>query len=220
MRERTHLHMPANPALPFDVNSFIDQHKATLTAEQIAGINELSKGYLRNDDYQRNMNAMKTQYAAGFDDNKQWAEELKQYEADAQKAMRVMQEVERRYGPVDQFLSTTDPALLRTPSGDLVARKDVEALTNEITTLKTQVATMQKGFESFAEGSYHMIAKMPSYARQFESRYKDDKGNPKPFDGKAFMDFLDENKIGDPDIGFKLFTQAEETEYTKAETDR
>lgn len=190
--------------MAFNIEEFLKKNEATLPKEDL---DEIRRGYLAGSDYQRFMNTTKTDHARRLKEIEEHEAKLLAWETDAQEAMRVRAEIEQRFGPVDRFLATADPRILSTPSGDFVARADVEKL------IAASVSTVEQRFNQMlgqvAEGAIQLSDKMPRFQRDFERRYGRD------FDGGAFRTFINDNNIADLDLGYKLFTSEDERKFTE-----
>jgi hypothetical protein len=194
--------------LPFDVKAFKEKYAATIPADDLAKIDELSSGYLRGDDYQRNMNRLKSDYGAKEAELDAHERKLSAWEADHIRLTELKDQLEQRLGvPLDQLARTGDPAILRAPSGDLVSKQAVEALQAELANTRTELQSQKDTVGQFAVGMLNLTAKMPTYVRRYEKLYEG-----KEFDGPGFVTFLQENNITDPDQGFKLYTLSDEND--------
>lgn len=195
--------------LPFDVNAFIEKHKSSLSVEELTGVQELSKGYMSNSDYQRKMNALKAEHAQKMADEDAYHQKLQAYEQEHIRLLELREQIERSYGSIDNFKPTADPNVSRNAQGDLVSTNLINELKQTISTLESKISSTQESLGQFAAGSLTLMHKLPKYVRDYESKYEKD------FDGASFMQFAQENNIADPDQAYKLFVLKDEQDYLK-----
>jgi hypothetical protein len=197
--------------MPFDIKAFLTANADKLTPEDRV---ELERGYLRQSDYDRNLNKLKQQVQeriAVEDDYHRQIEEQRQY-------------LETAYGPLDQIQqSNANPNVYRTANGQFLSAAQVQeiARTTAATAVQQAVAPLQQTLqqqqqqlEQSTNGSLILAAKLPSFARQYETSYGKD------FDGVNFIQFVNDNQLADLDVAFKLYTVDPEKERLKTQHDK
>ena len=197
----------------FDVNAFLTKHQAVLTPEEIEQVKELQKGYMRNEDYQRGYNKLKSDFASKEAALDAHEEKLTQWEEDHIRLLNERNAIEQKFGPIDRFIQTANPELLRTPTGDLVNKADVQALQTELASSKSQVEALKGQVDNLAAGTLVMVTKLPKYMQEYQKKYE------KEFDSDKFIAFCQENSIANPDQAYRLFTLQDEEEYRKKQYD-
>lgn len=166
------------------VQAFIDKHKDHLTPEEIVEIQETSKGYMSGSDYQRNFNRLKTETAAEKKANEEYAERLRQWEAENVLA-----------APLAAPNIQQQP-----PTGNFISRADYEA------GLKAVEDRILGQVGPAVGGVFALAQWMPKFYADYFSSYG------KQLDSEKFIAFCNDNKIADPHLGYKLFTTEDEKE--------
>lgn len=166
--------------MAFDVKQFIDNHADILSAEEQQ---ELQRGYLRDSDYQRNMNRLKAEHAARMAEEDRYRESLATWQQQQQQLL-------------EQSTSTIQQQ--QVPAQGLSLAEVQQMLAAERQSILQQVGPA-------VAGVFHLSKRMPKYIRDYERDFG------REFDADEFQRFCEANNIQDSDLGYTLYTAADRT---------